>query len=175
MREAHYYREEGAPGEGYKPPFLPKEDYARAMAKFVKFCHDAAILDKNKNVWLPHRRADKAMPGFWFIGGQMKPFVPIAESLAQVFKRETGLSIDPKRFKLVAENEYVLKATETDPAQDSWCKIFTVVLTDEEIAAIRLDPNEYGTEQVERFERSQIATLDPLRQQIFDQVWDYLT
>ncbi len=166
MAASKTYIEKGAP-VGQKTAHLSNEEYNRAMQKFIKVCHDVVVIDERGQWLLARRRADKATPGLWFIGGQMKPFFTSEESLRLVFARETGLNLECDRFTFILENRYYIAATEADPAHDALCKVYTVTLSDDEIARVRLDPHEYDSGGLVPIDESHMLELNEFKREIF--------
>ena len=156
---------------------LPDEEYNRALLRFVKYCHDVVVLStEEEGFFLAVRRTDKTPSGPWFIGGQVEVFVETGESLARVFKRETGLDISVHRFVRCMQNRYFFDGNDGGIPHDAVCEVFELTLTPQEIAAVRLDPNEYATVHLQRFTLADIERIvNPMSRQIFLDIWGMFT
>lgn len=156
--------------------FLSDEEYKRALRAMVRYCHDALFINKNGEFLLAERRPDNYRPGPWFIGGGIKPFTPILDSLTQTIKRETGLALDPDRFTFIGQHRYFFNGGTADLPQDTICDMFAVHVTDEETASVVLDTKEYVEGSLAAFGSKEIQNIqDPFIKQVLTDVWNDLT
>lgn len=143
------YFEEGAHFEGKH--FLKNYDYEKAIRALIIVCTDVMIINKaNKEIFLPKRKSKPMADAPWFIGGRLLPGVSEQSGMKDKFQKETGLSIDAKRFTLLCMNRYQWKDRQQEPqntACDALVYVFAVELSDEEIAAIKLNEDEYYSEE----------------------------
>lgn len=165
----------------YKQANLPKgirlsdEEYHRGLLKFVKYCHDVVVLDSDGLLYLGERRSNKTPSGPWFIGGQVSIFRDINESLAELFRRETGLVIDPGRFNHEWFNRYMFDGSDGGVPHDAVCEIFTLLLTREELSRVSLDPTEYVQSKLAPYDAVDIAAIaNPLTRKIFADLWELI-
>lgn len=171
MSAIHEYKQEGHPTEKL---FLTEEEYHRTLRSVVKYCHDVVLVGPDGAFYLGHRRADKVEPGPWFIGGAVKPFTSLLDSLVRNVARETGVTFSKDRFTHIGTNRYWFNGHEgAGVPHDALCEIFMLSLTTDEIASIRLDPEEYGTPSLERFGRTEIESIaNTFTQKIFLDLWN---
>ncbi|KKW24570.1 MAG: hypothetical protein UY74_C0014G0010 [Candidatus Kaiserbacteria bacterium GW2011_GWC2_52_8b] len=167
------YREEGHFETG---PNLPLEQYRAALRRMVKYCHDVIFIDPADHFLLAQRAPGRTAAGTWYIGGQVSAFTAYNTSLTQMILRETGLTIDEGRFRYLAQNRYWFNDAQGHVAQDSLCDVFTIKLTEQEIAHIALDPEEYVPGSLRSYGTGEVAAIpEPLPRQVFMGLWDRYT
>ena len=155
--------------------FLSDEEYKRALRAIVRYCHDVVFIDKNDRFLLAERRPDNFRSGPWFIGGGVKPFTSTIDSLIKTVERETKLVFAPARFTFIGQHRYFFNGGTADLPQDSMCDIFSIHITDEEVATAVLDTGEYVAGSLRAFTGEDIAKItDPFIQQVMTDVWNDL-
>lgn len=150
---------------------LSDEEYARALQRLIPVCADIVVIDREKQAIYLAPRTAKPGTGLWWIGGGIAAGTSKEDGAADNFKRETKLELPPERFQLVAANDYRFKDRAQEPS-DIGCHmfgyIFTVELTDEEHAAMTLDPGEYAEGQGLRpYSREELVQAN-VRQPVLD-------
>ncbi len=165
------YKQIGHPTEKI---FLDDNEYKRALLSLVKYCHDILPIGPDKKFYLPERRHEGAAPGPWFIGGAVKPFTSILDSLSSTAKRETGLILPKERFVFIQQNRYWFNAEDNNNlAHDALCEIYELELTWEEIGKIKLDPNEYQNNTLTPYGLEDLKSLDDvLKRRVFVELWE---
>lgn len=165
------YTQEGHPT---KKLFLTDEEYKRAMQSVVKFCHDLLVVGPGATFYLPCRQPNKPQPGVWFLGGAVKMYTPIRDSLVQTIERETKIRFDAERFAWVRQNRYFFNGQDAGGMpHDAVCEIFVIRLSPEEIEQIKLDPNEYKSGSLKAYNRKALTEIeDPFARTIFLGLWD---
>ncbi len=154
---------------GSKPiPRVRLDDapYGLALQRFIGLCTDAMIVgfdfSLDKLVAFLAKRKAKPMSSWWMIGGGRMPGETPSQSIVRCFKSETGLTVDEERFGYLCRNSYIWKDRQQQP-QDVGCHMeadtFVVVLTHDEMAAIRLDKNEYVDGGLKAFTLSDVNKL----------------
>ncbi len=153
---------------------LDDDEYARALQRFIGLCTDAMIFDPSSNMAYLARRRAKPMSSWWIIGGARMPCETPEASIVRCFKRETGLNIASQRFQYVCRNSYLWKDRQQYPQTVS-CHMesdtFSVVLSEEERAAIVLDKDEYEEGGLRGFTAGELAGLvsrDAIHQPLLD-------
>ncbi len=154
------YFEEGA--HFNENHFLKNYDYEKAIRALIIVCTDAVIVNKQtKEIFLPKRKSKPMADAPWFIGGRLFPGVSEQSGMKDKFQKETGLSIDAKRFDLLCMNRYQWKDRQQEPqhtACDALVYVFAVELSNEEIAAVKLNEHEYYPEEGLRSYNAQTVT-----------------
>ena len=91
-----------------------------------------------------------AQPDWWFVGGRIFPGETPARSCCRLLKRELGLEIDPKRLQPVCCQSLAWGMREQLPKDHGTTDsqvVLSLVLTEEEVGKVVLDPAEYETSQ----------------------------
>lgn len=120
-----------------KSVFLPDREYGLALDALVKGCADVLItqeIDGEFRVLLG-RRCVEPQPDWWFVGGRTRPGDTPEEGAARNVKRETGLAVEPSRFRVVGNYSFVWKMRQQAPATNGTADISTVL-------ELRLTPDE---------------------------------
>lgn len=131
--------------------FLGDKEYADALEAFVLVCTDCILINQKCKTFYLAKRKSKPMSDWWFIGGRSFAGEDELSSIHRCLKRETGLDINPERFRFITMKRYLFKDRQQEPQDkscDSLCYIFAVFVTDKEIAMANanLDSEEYDTE-----------------------------
>ncbi|MFZ2167375.1 MAG: hypothetical protein WAV50_00725 [Minisyncoccia bacterium] len=151
--------------------FLTPEEYRKSLLSLVKYCHDIIPVGPDGKFYLPCRRKDKNRPGPWFVGGAVKPFVGFDASLLQMVKREMGMELQRDRFVSVAQHQYLFGEGD-GLAHDAMCEVLIIRLSEEEIASVHLDPDEYETGALLAYGEEELSELtDSLTRSALLDVW----
>lgn len=163
------YSEGGVPNYSER---LSDEEYRKSLRKFVKYCHDVIPVGPDSLWYLPARRHDRNHQGVWFVGGAVLPFIGFEASLEETTKRELSLDISFERFRHIGRNQYLFNE-KSGLAHDAVCEIFLLTLSKEEIAQIRLDPDEYEEGgMLMPYDKKKIEAIqNPLTRQVFLDLW----
>ena len=104
------------------------------------------------------------MTGWWWIGGGMQTNHTLTEAVAANWLRETQLPISSNRFVLRACTDYFWKDRQQTPQDIGTHTLgltFSLEITEEEAARIRLDPNEYDAAAgFTKFNRAQLVEAE---------------
>ena len=120
------------------------------------------------------KRSVHPMKGWWWFGGRQFFGEKEKDAMARIFRRETGLEIEPGRFELVGAMTYIWATREQVP-QDMgshnrvWT--FAVQLTVSELYGMHVDPKEYSTESLRWFYSREELVAEGVHQVILD-MWD---
>jgi hypothetical protein len=121
--------------------------------------------DMKRTISLAWRLQKPNANTYWWMGGGIRPGMPINQSAAGIFKRETKMSLDPSRLTLVASIDYHWKDHAQEP-MDIGCHMigytFFFVPTPDELEAVAqsLDAKEYDTARgLTEFGRNRIVEL----------------
>mmetsp|Transcript_21036 Transcript_21036/g.66656 ORF Transcript_21036/g.66656 Transcript_21036/m.66656 type:complete len:227 (+) Transcript_21036:1052-1732(+) len=127
--------------------FLTDEEYSRGLDTFVKGCADTLLTKASTGEVLIGERKVQPQPDWWFIGGRMKAGLTPVEAAANNVRRETTLDIPHSRYHTVCHQSYVFQYRKQEPAGNGTADIacvFTVALTDEEAAQLKMCNEEYA-------------------------------
>jgi len=158
--ELKLYRENGHIMPQSK--FLPEDVYSQAISGFVIDCTDAVICDfTKKTFWLAKRNVEPAKNILWIIGGRRFPGETRVESVRRCFRRETTLDIVESRFKYQLTNEYIWARRQQAPknfGSHNIAHTYSIELSNEEIARIKLSPEEYDVQyRIREFDREKLV------------------
>ena len=157
------------------PVWLTDDDVARVELNRPRWCHHVLFLH-NSVFWLGNRAEGRTQPGAWFIGGRVKIFTDVVDSLAQTVFRETKLTIKKNRFRHIGQNRYFFDGADGGPANDAVAEIFSVDLTDSEIVLAELDPHEYSSAKLRPYDWPDIQVLpDEMAIKVFSDLWRQLS
>lgn len=145
------------------PPFLTDEQYAASMAAFPRVCSDIiAVSPKNRGFYLAKRIHHSAMGPWGFGGGQRRGQTP-RDAATVNLKRETGIEVRPRDFTFLFATEMYWRHRNPEPQElGEQCRVLTYcfIPTDDELANIALDPNEYDVEHgVRLYTKSSISHI----------------
>ncbi len=148
------------------PARLNDAEYEKALRRFIGVCTDIVLVhSETRSIYLAWRLQKPNANTYWWMGGGIRPGTPIERSAAEIFKRETGVSLDPNRLTLAACIDYYWKDRAQEPT-DIGCHMIGYTFFFEpvakEIAAIArsLDANEYdATRGLTIFNRERIVEL----------------
>ena len=154
---------------------LGNKEYARGLQRFIGVTTDIFPVDrKNKIMYLAKRKA-KPMSDWWPIGGrQVAGQAYPHEAAAGNFIRETKVSIPPGRFFLRVANGYLFKDREQKPQTmgcHTFAMSFSVDITEEELAGVELDADEYQQRKLTPF-RGRCELLEAGVYQPVVDMWD---
>jgi len=130
--------------------FLEDAEYSRALDTFVKGCADVILRDATTKEILIMKRIVHPQPDWWFLGGRMRAGETPQQAAAKNVKRETGLTIDPSRFRGVCYASYLWQFRKQEPSGNGTADIAvvqTAEVSGEERAAITADPAEYSASE----------------------------
>lgn len=166
-----FYKEKGDHQPG---PKLPWPDYLAAVKRMVRYSVDILLVNIDGNFVLPKRRVDKSGAGTWFIGGQVPAFTTTADALTAILQRETNITVDSSRFLPLKQLRiWFTGKEERGFAHDALSDVHTLQLQAEEIANIRLDPEEYDSESIQVYNLNDLQNLpDGLFKEIILTLWD---
>lgn len=126
--------------------------FAEMQGAFSRSCVDVVFVDfANKKLLLAKRRRDPER--LWMIGGTVKAREPKIDTARRKLKEETGLEVDPQRLQRVWQRRYMFAEF------DSECLVFLLDLTDKELLSIKLNPNEYESNELVRCNRAYLESL----------------
>lgn len=94
------------------------------------------------------KRSVQPQKDWWFLGGRMQAGEEPHVTAARHVRREAGVDLAPKRFRAVCHSSYLWQFRKQAPAGNGTADIavvFSVDVTPQEKADIRLDMNEYET------------------------------
>jgi len=132
-----------------KAPFLDEEQYGLCMAAFPRVCSDIiAVHPQREGFYLARRIHHSAMGRWCFGGGQRRGQTP-RDAAAANLRRETGIEVPPEKFTFLFATEMYWKHRNPQPQNlGEQCRVLTYcfVPTNQEVANIKLDPNEYDPE-----------------------------
>lgn len=139
------YKEEGfRPIERYR---LDDTEYGHVLQSKVPANTDVVLLNSQKRTFYLAWRKAKPMTGWFWMGGNTGDInAPLVEGLLAVIRRELGLDLSADRLTLRFPGEYFWKDRSQEP-RDMGCHmcglVFSVEAAEDEVAQIKLDPNEY--------------------------------
>lgn len=131
-----------------KSVFLPDREYGLALDALVKGCADVLITQEKEGALkvLLGCRCVEPQPDWWFVGGRTRPGDTPEEGASRNVKRETGLAVEPERFRVVGNYSFVWKMRQQAPATNGTADISTVL-------ELRLRPDE--SIDLDRFAKSE--------------------
>ena len=161
-----------------KGVYLKTPLYLKAMESMIIVCSDTMIFNrKEKAVYLAKRRV-KPMQGWWEIGGRRFAGETALEAAVRNFTRETNLKIKPPRFKFITTIENIWQNKKEKPTETGKHDIgfvFAVNLNKKEIKIVseNLDPKEYHSNSLERFDRKKLLEekIHPAMIEIYDKIF----
>lgn len=173
MRSSVYSQD----GHPMQKLFLTDEELKRALLSLIKLCRDFVPVGPDGRLYLPTRRRGNAITelgGPWFVGGAMTPFVDESTSTQKVFKRELGWEVDLNRLVFIKINRYFFNGrAQGGLAHDAFCFTYALPLSQEEIASVHLDPQEYETGGLTPYGLEEISAIkDPFVRKIFQDIWE---
>ena len=125
---------------------LPDTAYGEALDCLVKGCVDMLIISPDGSRILLGKRKVQPQPDWWFAGGRIYPGETPPASCARLLQREFGLTIGLARFQIVCCQSLVWSMREQPPADHGTADVqivLSLVLTDQEVENVVLDPAEY--------------------------------
>lgn len=129
-----------------EPAKMDDPSFAVAIASLIIVATDAVPFDpKRRTIYLAHRRV-KPATGWWFIGGRLHPGQDERLGMRACFQRETGLDLDPERFRFLRFIRYLWRERKQEPVNagiDYLAYTYAIELADEEVAAACLEAEEY--------------------------------
>lgn len=130
--------------------WLSDEIYAKAIEGFVIYDVDTTLINTARKTLYLAKRCILPMNHWWIIGGRVLRLESEVDAIIRIFKGDTGLFISPERFVPVPHpndyHRYQWKDREQEPkdlGSDNVVHNFSLELTDQEIALVKLNPGEY--------------------------------
>lgn len=120
------------------PVYLTDAEYARTLDAVVKACSDVLVMN-GRNVLLA-RRSVEPQPGWWFIGGRMRPGETPQEAAARHVSHDLGLLIEASKFQFLTAVSYVWARRKQPPQENGTADValvFYVTVTDDDTEEIR--------------------------------------
>jgi hypothetical protein len=140
---------------------LNDPEYGHVLQAKVLANTDVVLINpKKRTFYLAWRKAIPMNGWFWMGGNTGDINVSLPEGLLSVIKRETGFEMPLDRLTLRFGAEYFWKDRAQAP-KDMACHMFgltfSVDITEEEVAQIKLDPNEYEEGILREFTREDMV------------------
>lgn len=126
---------------------LSNEQYALATQALPVVCTDVVLVDQNGRFVLSYRK-NPAAKGWWWSGGSWKAEYSREESIAKILQRELGFM--PEKVTTLAVFDHFWSTRGEFPHKTGRHDIIflhSVVIDEDTIAKIRLDPTEYDAER----------------------------
>jgi hypothetical protein len=98
------------------PVHLTDVQYALALDAVVKACSDVLLIN-GPNVLLARRKVEP-QPGWWFIGGRMRPGETPQEAAARHVSHDLGLTIEASEFNFLSVASYVWARRKQQPQEN---------------------------------------------------------
>ena len=117
--------------------YLSDAEYAILLDNVVKGCADVLLLN-GANVLLAKRNVEP-QPGWWFIGGRMRPGETPQEAAARHVQHDLGLLLEPSEFNFLTVASYVWGRRKQLPEINGTADvalIFSVVVVDSDATRI---------------------------------------
>lgn len=156
--------------------FMSKDVYEEVVRNMIIPCTDCVIINSERKTFFLADRTSKPMQGLWWTGGRRNKGEMPVDGMARNFNRETGLSIEPSRFKLITITEYLWQDRAQEPEDigtHGICHMFALELSYDEIQAVanNLDEKEYRREAgLREFGREALvsAGVHPVILEVYD-------
>ncbi|MCK5084571.1 MAG: NUDIX hydrolase [Candidatus Pacebacteria bacterium] len=161
--------------------FMSDEAYKEVLDNTIFVCTDVVIVNLKNPVFYLAKRVINPMQGIFWIGGRRKKGEAPLEGIQRNFRRETGLDLSADKFKFVTFVEYIWQIREQEPQDNGSQNVahqFMIELTDEELNAIELSPDEYDFEfGLQKFNRNRLEkdNVHPVILDVFDKIFQIQT
>jgi len=177
MRQTRSYEQSKADFKG-NSPWIPQEDYEKILRTMIVPCVDIILhTEDERGIYLAKRIA-LPMASYWCLGGRMMfSDVSFEEAAARSLNRESGLTINPSRFKFICNHLYAWEAiAQGNFTGRNLAVVFSLKVSLKELNQIKksLDKDEFDTGfGLQKFDRQRLLDtgVHKAMVDIFDQLF----
>lgn len=177
MRQTRSYEQKNADFKTNNP-WIPQEDYEKILRTMIVPCVDIILHTEDERAIYLAKRVVLPMNSYWCLGGRMMfADASFEEAAARALKRESGLMINPSRFKFICNHLYAWEAI----AQGNFTGrniaiVFSLKVSLKELNQIKksLNRDEFDTRfGLQKFDRQRLLDLNVHKAMvdIFDQMF----